>query len=190
MSSVKNIVVWAVLVFFCADILALTGKTSTVEGWSALWKPVVMTREKPPSLSPSALTQLPSTMQELKNALKTLSSSLLLLKETDAEMQKTVDVTQRLNNLLSDEEKLLGQAVVVLRPLAYGSRKTNMLTLYSTKQTRSMENVLRTSLSASQDILKEIQQVYAQAKFMRDSMAKTLVSMQKLKDKLPKNLPK
>lgn len=191
MNSVRRIAAWIVLVFCAADILMFTGKTSMTEGLKALLKPEkIHHAQTPSSLSPAALSQLPSTMQSLKNALKNLSSSLSLLKDTDAEMQKTVDITKRLNNLLVDEEKLLGQAVLYLRPLAYGSRLTNQLTLQSTKQTRQMENVLKQSYNASVSILKETQQVYAQAKFMRDSMAKTLVSMQKLKDKLPKNLPK
>ncbi len=191
MNGIKTALAWLLLAVCMADIVYLSENTPLRDGWRAFFtSQKAAAKDNNSSLSLSALTQLPENMTALKSSLKNLSSSLSLLKDIDEEMQKTVDTTGRLNALLVDEEKLLGQAVVYLKPLAFASRTTNALTAKSTEQTRRMENILYDSLNTSAVILKETQQLSSQAKTMRDSMKNTLVSMQKVKDKLPKNLPK
>lgn len=193
MNGIKTALAWLLLSVCMADIVHFSENTSLRDGWRAFFTSSpqnAAAKDNNPSLSLSELAQLPENMTALKSSLKNLSSSLSLLKDIDEEMQKTVDTTGRLNALLVDEEKLLGQAVVYLKPLAFASRTTNALTAKSTEQTRRMENILHDSFSTSSDILKETQQLSSQAKTMRDSMKNTLVSMQKVKDKLPKNLPK
>lgn len=193
MKNKPGIVLWVFVIFCMMDVLHFLPQASPLDGWRGLFSTRAQKNETEKTqgkISLNALSSLPPTVGELKTSLKTLAASLSLLKETDEEMQKTLEGTRRLNGLLSDEEKLLKQAVVYLKPLAHHSGITNKLTLKATRSTRKMEDTIKDSSNVSGDILTETRNLYARAKNMRDSMADTLVAMQNVKNKLPKNLPK
>ena len=193
MKNKFGILLWALVIFCLMDVLYFLPKTSLPDGWRGLFSShlqKIQRAEPAGKISLGALSELPPTVGELKGSLKSLAASLSLLKQTDAEMQKTLEGTRRLNGLLSDEERLLTQAVVYLKPLAFHSGITNKLTLKATQSTRKMEKTIKNSSNVSGGILTETRNLYARAKNMRDSMEKTLVAMQNVKNKLPKNLPK
>lgn len=193
MKNKLGIFLWVFVIACALDILHFLPQASLSRGWSRLFsagEPGRKSAKTPQAVSLNALSELPSTVGGLKTSLNTLAASLLLLKQTDEEMEKTLSGTRRLNGLLSDEERMLKQAVVYLKPLALHSAVTNKLTMQATRSTQNMEKTIKNSANVSGNILKETKKLYLRAKSMRDSMADTLVAMQNVKNKLPKNLPK